>query len=299
MKLRKTVLFMLLLFSASSLFFPETRPITFSDFIQIKRISDPQISPWGDSIAFVITEMDFATNSSNSDIWVIPVTGGEPRRLTSSPKPDFFPRFSPDGTKIAFISTRGGSPQVWIIKLDGGEAYPLTNFPTGASNAIWSPTGSHLAFTSSVYPDCPDEDCNTKRKEKQEQSLVKARMYEELLFRHWNSWRDGTRSHVFVIPSEGGKAVDLTPGPYDTPPVSLGGAQDFTFSPDGSEICFVRNTDPELKKSLGTNNDLFTTSIKGEDIVPVTTNRANDNSPHYSPDGLYIAYRAMSRPGFE
>lgn len=277
----------------------DTRPITFDDFIRIKRISDPQISPQGDQIAFVVTTMEKEKNTSNSDIWIQPAKGGEPWQLTSSAKADFNPRWSPGGEKIAFISTRKGNPQVWMIDPRGGEAYPVTDISTGASGVIWSPSGDHLAFLSSVYPDCTDDDCNRKRKEEKEKSLVKAQIFENLLFRHWNAWRDGTRSHVFVSHADGGQTRDLSPGDFDVPPISLGSSNDYAFSPDGKEMCFVRNTDPNLRIGLGTNNDLFVSSINGGAIIKITDNRANDNSPHYSPDGQHIAYRAMSRPGFE
>jgi dipeptidyl aminopeptidase/acylaminoacyl peptidase len=299
--MRKTFIFftVLLLVSSSLLVRAQTKAITFDDFIQIKRISDAQLSPQGNLVAFVITIMDKEQNSSNSDIWLVPTSGGEIRQLTISPQADFRPRWSPDGKKIAFISTRGGSPQIWLINLDGGEAYPLSDISSGASGVIWSPTGQHLAFTSSVYPECLDDECNKQKDEEKKKSKVKANIFHELLFRHWNSWRDGKRSHLFVIPSEGGKAVDVTPGDYDTPPISLGSSYDYTFSPDGKEICFVQNTDPELRISLGTNNDLFITSLEGGKSKKLTPNKANDNSPHYSPNGSFIAYRAMVRAGFE
>lgn len=298
----KRVVFMLAAFimlNPSLIAAASTKAISFDDFIKIKRLSDVQISPDGRLIAFVVTVMDKEANKPNSDIWVVSSTGSNLRQLTLSPKVDYCPRWSPDGEKIAFISTRSGTPQVYLINLSGGEAYPVTNLSTGASSVIWSPKGTHLAFTSPVYPDCADDDCNKKRNEEQEKSMVKARIYDHLLYRHLSSWWDGTRSHVFIVPVEGGKAVDVSPGDYDTPPAALGSSGDFAFSPDGTEICFVRNIDLELKLSLGTNNDLFLTSVNGGEIKPITTNKANDNSPKYSPDGRYIAYRAMARPGHE
>lgn len=294
------IFFLVLLLAVPSLHSSSsTQAISFDDFIRIKRLSDPQVSPDGKFIAFVVTEMDMNQNGSNSDVWVVSISGGNLKRLTSSPKADFNPRWSPDGRRIAFISTRAGSPQIWMIDPHGGEAYQLSRISTGASGIIWSPTGKHLAFSSSVYPECADDDCNKEKDNKRETSLAKAKIFDELLFRHWNSWREGKRNHVFVIPADGGKAVDVTPGDFDAPPISLGGQYDYAFSPDGKLISFVRNIDPEIKKGLGTNNDLFITPIDGGKIERLTVNRANDNSPNFSPNGRYLAYRSMARPGFE
>jgi len=243
--------------------------------------------------------MEKEANRGNSDIWIVPSKGGEIRRLTSSPKADFNPRWSPDGKRITFISARNGAPQVFLIDPAGGEAKPLTDISTGASGVMWSPTGNKLAFISKVFPECPDDECNSKKNKAKENSPVKAQTYDHLLFRHWNTWSDGSRSHLFIVPVQGGRALDITPGDYDTPPIALEGSSDYAFSPDGEEICFARNIDPEINLGLGTNNDLFLTSSKGGGIIKITENRANDNQPLYSPDGRYIAYRAMSRPGYE
>jgi dipeptidyl aminopeptidase/acylaminoacyl peptidase len=275
------------------------KPIAFEDFIRIKRVTDLQLSPDGTKIAFVVTVMDVAANRGASDIWIVPSRGGEPRRLTSSPAADMNPRWSPDGRTIAFISTRSGSPQVWTIDPNGGEAVQLTRLSTGASGVIWSPKGTHLAFVSSVFPDCPDDESNRKRLEEAEASKVKGRVFDHLLIRHWNAWWDGTRSHLFVVPAAGGTPVDVSPGDFDVPPIALGGAQDYVFSPDGAEIAFVRNIDPELRLGLGTNNDVFLTGTAGGEAKKLTANKANDHSPRYSPDGRYLAYLAMARPGFE
>jgi dipeptidyl aminopeptidase/acylaminoacyl peptidase len=275
------------------------KPIAFDDFIRIKRATDLQLSPDGSSIAYVVTVMDRDANRGASDIWLVPARGGEPRRLTSSPAADMNPRWSPDGRTIAFISTRSGSPQVWKIDPNGGEAVQVTRISTGASGVVWSPKGTHLAFVSSVFPDCPDDESNRKRMEAAEASKVKGRVYDHLLIRHWNAWWDGTRSHLFVVPAAGGTAVDITPGDFDVPPIALGGAQDYAFSPDGTEIAFVRNVDPEFRLGLGTNNDVFVTGTGGGEPKKLTSNKANDHSPSYSPDGRFLAYLAMARPGFE
>ncbi len=278
----------------------EKRPITFDDFIRIKRLTDPQISPDGASVAYVVTEMDLEKNRGRSDIWIIPLQGGEARRLTSGPGSHSHPRWSPDGARLAFISTRSGTPQIWMLDIGGGEARQVTRLEAGAGGVIWSPTGTHLAFTTSVFPDSRDEEDNARRIKAQQESPVKARLFTELLFRHWNAWREGRRSHLFVLPLEGGGgAVDVTPGDFDTPPISLGSSQDYAFSPDGSHIGFVRNIDPDLRKGIGTNNDLFIHSLEDHRVAQITSSRANDNGVYFSPDGRWIAYRAMSRPGFE
>ena len=160
------------------------------------------------------------------------------------------------------------------------------------------PDGQHLVFTSRVFPDCgADDDCNRELLAQQQESPLKARLYEGLLYRHWDEWSDGRRSHLFVVSLEDGEPRDLTPGPYEVPPFSLGGPDGYDISPDGFEVCFPMNASDS--PALSTNSDLYVVPIEGGEPVVITSNPAADVSPVYSPDGRFIAYRAQARPGYE
>jgi dipeptidyl aminopeptidase/acylaminoacyl peptidase len=277
---------------------PAKRPVTFDDLIAMHRISDPQISPDGKWVAYSVSTPDKDANRSVRNVWLVPVAGGESRQLTRGGS-DTRPRWSPDGKRIAFLSVHDGTPQVYSIAHDGGEPAPLTHLSTGADNELWSPDGKWMAFVSSVYPDCADDACNSKRDAEREKSKVKARIYDHLLYRHWTAWSDGKRSHLFIVSAEGGAPRDLTPGAnYDVPPFNLGAPEAIAFSPDSKEICFTANTDKD--EAISTNGDLFTVSLSG-DAAPkrITTNPGDDWGPAYSPDGRWIAYHAQFTPGYE
>jgi dipeptidyl aminopeptidase/acylaminoacyl peptidase len=288
---------MILCVFTSMAFAQSKHSLTFDDAVAMHLLSDPQISPDGKWIAYTVTVGDKEANSSNSDIWMVSMDGKTIRQLTNSPEGDSQPRWRPDGKVLAFISSRDGAPQIYILPMDGGEADKLTNISTGASTPVWSNDGKWLLFTSSVYPECADDACNKKRAEEWETGKVKAQVYDHLLYRHWDTWRDGTRSHVFIANAGDGSFRDLTPGDADAPPAALGGFPDYAFSPDGKEVCYVKNTDPVV--ALSTNNDLFVVPMGGGETERITTNQGNDNNPVYSPDGKYIAYLMMPRAGFE
>src|SRR5262245_3384821 len=132
----------------------DKRPLELEDMFRIKRVSDPQLSPDGRWVAYVVTEVNKAENTLNSDIWLVASDSGEPRPLTSSPKHDRHPRWSPDGKWIAFESNRAGSFQIYVIRTDGGEARQLTTLSTEATQPVWSPDGKKIAFVSAGFPEC-------------------------------------------------------------------------------------------------------------------------------------------------
>jgi len=296
--MKQLSLFLCVLFLSAPMYTADKRAMIPDDLMSLQRVSDPQISPDGRWIAFVITQTNVEKNSRDSDLYMIAAEGGEVRRLTFSPGSDDTPRWSPDGKTLAFISQREGGSQIWILPLQGGEPSRLTHLSTEVGGPlVWSPDGKWLAFVSDVYPECTDEACNRKKDQQKADSKVRARLLTRLPYRIWNRWKEEKRSHLFVVSLSGGTPRDLSPGDADVPPIDLGGPQDYCFSPDGTEICFTRNTDPD--EALSTNHDLWTVSIAGGTVTRITTNPAADNTPKYSPDGRYIAYRSQNRAGFE
>jgi dipeptidyl aminopeptidase/acylaminoacyl peptidase len=319
-------------------------PFTFEDMMKLKRVGDPQVSPDGKWVIFSVVDVDLEANTKTPHIWIVPLENkaqGPSTSQNASPSANHpapvgmtgqreiiadqdgdRPRWAPDGKRFAFLSTKAGGSQVWIAQFDGAAASvtgvnQLTGISTEASGELWSPDGEHIVFTSDVYPECDgkpveEEKCNANKLDEVNKSKVKAQVFTHLLYRHWNTYKEGKRTHIFVVPStlpvpvdtEGRPLsvrkvqVDLTPGDYDAPVFSLGGQDNYAFSPDGQEICYASNHDKNPAAS--TNNDLWLVPVSGGIAKNITAdNPATDSTPLYSPDGRYIAYRAQQRPGYE
>jgi len=343
-------------------------PFTFEDMMKLKRVGEPEVSPDGKWVIFSVVDVSLEANTKTPHIWIVPLnekagsstaqdaspsanhpapvgmTGGGERELISDQDGDR-PRWAPDGKRFAFMSTKEGGSQVWIADFDGAAGnvtgvHQLTSIATEASGELWSPDGKNILFTSDVYPECSgasgdnamgqETSCNAKKLNQANTSKVKALIFDGLLYRHWNAYKEGKRTHLFMLcvdcgcggavdgisrPGICSIARDLTPGDYDAPVFSLGGQDDYAFSPDGQEICYTSNHDKNPAAS--TNNDLWIVPVNagaGTDHVGtaasavqvlaqaknITADKpASDSSPLYSPDGRYIAYRAQQRPGYE
>lgn len=278
----------------------EKRPLTAEDMWRMARVSDPQISPDGARVAFTVTYHSMKKNKGWSRIYVDSVDKEVQATVFTNPQgaKDFHPRWGPDGSTIAFLSTRSGMPQIWAIASDGGEARQVTDFPTGVGSFTWSPDGKRFAFTSEVWPECSADLGCLKKKVAGQEGPVQAKIVDGLLYRVWNAWHVGVRSHVLVVASDGkGEVVDLTPWDRDVPPVDLGSHHDVVWSPDGEEIAFVMNETDTV--AWNTQNDVFVIPASGGTHKRISPGDGGDAAPLYSPNGKYIAYLSMKRPGFE
>lgn len=296
---RRIAIVLVVLVIAATGLSAQKRPITFEDMMALKRVGEPVPSPDGKWVAFTAVDVNLEENTRTPHLWMVPFGGGEARQLTKG-KGEQRPRWSPDGKHFLYLM----DDQVHVLDFDAasgkaeGGGRQVTSISTGADGALWSPDGKNILFVSEVYPDCADDACNKTRDEEKAKSKVKALMFTRLLYRHWTRYSEGKRSHLFVVAAEGGKARDLTPGDYDTPPFSLGGPDGYAFSPDGQEVCFTSNHDKV--EATSTNNDLFLVPVSGGEAKNITAaNKASDSSPQYSPDGKWIAYLAQVRPGYE
>lgn len=271
-------------------------PFRVEDMQRLSRVGEVRISPDGTWAVFTVTRSDLAKNRSVTNLWRVRTAGGEPEQLTFVDHgSNNTPRWSADGRFLYFLSSRvDDKPQVFRLALAGGEAKQITSFATGVSDFVLSPDGNTLAIVASVFPACTDLACNAKRLKERADDPVKVRVITEMPFRRWDSWVDGERNHIFIMPAAGGTANDLTPGDVDSPiwPGEEGG-HEVAFSPDGRELCFSRYVDNE---SLSGNSDLFVIPVSGGQPKAITTNKGADHAPVYSPDGRYIAYSATLRP---
>jgi dipeptidyl aminopeptidase/acylaminoacyl peptidase len=269
------------------------------DFLSLEIPAEPAISPDGQWVAYNVTAPDLAAYRRRTDLWLVPAGGGEARRISTDSLGGRSARWSPDGTALVYVTTRGGTPELWIYEPATGARRQVTSLSTGADGPLWSPAGREIAFVSQVYPDCADDACNARRAAEAAHRPSDARIYDHLLYRHWNVWDDGTRSHLFVVAAAGGVPRDLMAGKdWDTPVPPFGGSADYAWSPDGRTLAFTTKFGRD--QAWTTNTDVYTVPASGGEPVDATAGMPGaESGPAWSPDGRYLAFLSQATPGYE
>jgi len=282
----------------------QDRPFTYQDMLNANRLSDPRVSPDGSQVVYALRATPLAGGSTS--LYILDLDGeAEPRRLPISDEGANTARWSADG-QLFFLSSRSGSSQVWRTDADGSLAVQVTDLPVDVQTYRLSPAGDRIAVAAAVFPDCPDLACTAARLDEEPDNS--GTLYTQLFVRHWDQWSDGTRNHVFVMDLSGQGVADGEPiwatrdFDGDTPSRPFGDESAFTFTPDGNGVVFAAR-EAGTSEPWSTDFDIYLQPIAaeglGERVNLTDNNPAWDDGPVFSPDGRTMAYRAMSRPGFE
>src|SRR5437867_1738615 len=272
----------------------QKRAMTVDDYLALKSVGDPQLSPDGKWVAYTVTENSLKDNRGIARIWLADVSSGQVRQLTAGPGSDRQPRWSPDGRTLAFVATRESGAQLWVLPIAGGEARRVTSLADGVFDPLWLPDGTGLVVTSDIkWPARQEIDGRNG------DFPTDARLWTGLLWRHWDDWRAGKRQHLFVVSlADGsGTAKDVTPVDHDVPTIATSGDGDVSVAPDGREIAVAMHGDSTVADN--TNVDIYLIPRDGGPMRQFTTATGADNTPRYSPDGKWLAYLSMERAGFE
>ncbi len=285
----------------------ETHPFDVHDLVAMDRLGDPQPSPDGSVVAFVVTTMDLGANRGGRNLWLAATDGSVVRRLTTHPSSDWSPRWADDRT-LYFLSARSGSAQVWRMAVDGGEAEQITDLPLDVEAFKVGPGARALYFGLKVFADCEDSlTCTVERLQREAERKSTGMIFDRTFVRHWDFWKDGRRNHLFRIglgddgkPS--GEPVDLMAGvDGDCPTIPWGGDEDWTVSGDDTTVVYTAKVVNGAEETWSTDYDLWVAATDGSGPAAklTTANRAWDAAPAFSPDGSKLAYLAMARPGYE
>jgi dipeptidyl aminopeptidase/acylaminoacyl peptidase len=278
-----------------SLSISASHPYTVTDQVMMRRIAQVTASPDGQHIVYALKTTDLEKNRSRADLWILSADGKDNRRLTSDPHNDGDPEWSADSKRVYFLSDRGGSNQIWRVAIDGGEAEQVSDFPFDLDTFRLHKDERTFVFSAETFPQCPTLACTEQRRSERKKKKTTAQHYDHLMMRHWDTWRDGRRNHLFVW-KLGDTPRDLMPGiDMDAPTKPFGDSSDYVFTPDGKALVYTAR-DPGKFEATSTDLDLFYVPLEGKTAPKklTTENRATDTQPRFSPDGKHLAYLAMT-----
>ncbi|MDH7971199.1 S9 family peptidase [Sphingomonas sp. AR_OL41] len=281
------------------------RQLTIEDVTMLSRVGAPAVSADGHWLVWQQRETDIAADRGRYDLWRLDLAkkGAKPEKLLAEPDVnETAPQFSADGKTVYFQSDKGGDDAVWAINVSGGAPKKLTGFQGGFGGFKVAPTGDKLLIWADRLPGAPSL---APPMIKRAADAGGGRTYDKMFVRHWDTWADGTRSQLFVLPL----TTDGAPGDGvaiehslvgDTPSKPSGGGEEVSWSADGKTVYFALREAGRIEP-LSTNLDIFAAPADGSAAPTNLTvdNKGMDNLPTVSPDGRSLAWFAMARAGYE
>jgi dipeptidyl aminopeptidase/acylaminoacyl peptidase len=272
----------------------QKKPFSIEALYKVQNAGAPVFSPKGDLALFTVTSSDLKKGKTNSDIYIFDVKKYTVKPLLNSSASEYNPIWI-DNESFLFMKLG----QLYKYDIKSNSETRLTDLAIDISSPVLSPDKKTVAFETYIYPGCgTDNDCNKKISESHDKGPLQAVIADDLLFRHWTSYRDEMEPHLFTVNIETKELKDIVKSELISSNFMLGGGGHYDFSPDGSQIAYVSSEEKNLAAS--TNSDLYVADVKSNTHINLTSaNKAWDGAPVYSPDGKYIAYKFQEQPGFE
>ncbi|MGB0894967.1 MAG: S9 family peptidase [Parashewanella sp.] len=282
----------------------QATPFNVQQLVNLNKLHSAAVSHDGNKMVYAI-KIKNKDGSSTSDLYLKDLTkaNAKPLQLTTAKGTEHTVQFSADDKSIYFLAARNGSTQLFNLPLTGGEAKQVSDLPLAIDDYKLSSDSKQVVMSIRVFPECNTLKCSKKKFDKEADRKTTGKEYTQLMVRHWDTWNDHARNHLFVSQINGNelsKAVDVTHGlDTETPPKPFSGMEEVTFTPDGKFIVYSAKA-PSKDQAWTTNYDLWKVPVTGGETTNLTAdNKAWDSQPTFSNDGRYMAYLAMKRPGFE